>query len=205
MQPGPLVYWGQHRRGAQELYYSGTIEATQANIAFQAPGRVSAVLVDEGQSVKAGQILARLDPDAFSAGRSQAEAVLVQAQANQLRLEAVYILKKAALPAEVQRAEAAVQSLEYQYKELSGGYRPQEVEKARLATAEAQSALDKARRQKARFDTLFQQKVISESDKDAVDLRYETSLSQYQQARQGRESGPKKDFAGKPFSPPQRG
>ena len=37
---GGLVYWGQRKEGLTELYYSGTIEATQANLAFQVSGRV---------------------------------------------------------------------------------------------------------------------------------------------------------------------
>lgn len=179
-----LVLWGQHRRHTQERYYSGTIETTQANIAFQIPGRVAEVLVDEGQSVKAGQILARLEQDAFVANVKQAEANLAQAQANLNALEASLALKKDALPLEVTRAEAAVQSVNYQYRELSGGYRPQEVVKARLAVEEAKSTLEKVRKDKERADRLFAEKVIPASDKDAQDLRFKTALNQYQQAEQ---------------------
>ena len=46
---GGLVYWGQREEGLTELYYSGTIEATEANLAFQVSGRVRAVFLDEGQ------------------------------------------------------------------------------------------------------------------------------------------------------------
>ena len=181
---GTLVYCGQLRRSSQALYYSGTIEATRADIAFQAQGRVSAVLVEEGQAVAAGQTLARLEAQAFVADRSAAEAALGQARADLSRAEAALALRKTTLPEEVRRAEAALQSLEYQYKELSDGYRPQDVENSRLAAAAAKSSLDKALRQKERFDKLIVEQVVSESDKDAVDLRYETALRHYQQAQQ---------------------
>lgn len=179
-----LVWWGQRQRQSRQLYYSGTIEATQANLAFQAAGHVSQVLVDEGQPVRAGQVLARLEQDAFLANCRQAEANLAQAQADLTALEAGLALKQEALPMEVARAEAAVESMGYQYRELSGGYRPQEVAKARLAVAEAKSTLEKARRDKERADRLFQDNVIAASDKDTQDLRYQTALLQYRQAVQ---------------------
>ena len=47
---GVLVYWGQKKERAAELYYSGTIEATQADLSFQVGGRVQDVPVDEGYS-----------------------------------------------------------------------------------------------------------------------------------------------------------
>ena len=181
---GALVYCGQHRRSSEALYYSGTIEATTADISFQTQGRVSDVLVQEGQAVAAGQTLARLETDAFIADRNAAGAALMQARADLARAEASLALVKSVLPEEVQRAEAAVRSLEYQYKELSDGYRPQDVETSRLAAAAAKSSLDNARRQKERYEKLFQEQVVSESDKDAVDLHFETALRQYQQTRQ---------------------
>ena len=55
---GVLVYVGQYRNRSAELYYSGTVDATESNLAFQVSGRVNAVLVDEGQSVVKDQVLA---------------------------------------------------------------------------------------------------------------------------------------------------
>ena len=39
-----LVYFGQRNEQLQEHYYSGTIEATQADLSFQINGRVIDVL-----------------------------------------------------------------------------------------------------------------------------------------------------------------
>lgn len=177
-----LVWFGQYQRRNQERYYSGTIEATRADLAFQTAGRVAQVPVDEGQSIKQGQVLARLEPEAFTSAVAQAEAALSQARANLNALEATLSLKQAMLPAEVSRAEAAVQAVEYQYRELSEGYRPQEVAKARLAVADAQAALEKARNDKRRADKLFEENVIPKSNKDTQDLLYENAMHQYQVA-----------------------
>jgi len=37
---GSFVYYGQWENKHKELYFSGTIEAIQSNLAFQAAGRV---------------------------------------------------------------------------------------------------------------------------------------------------------------------
>ena len=49
------------RNGGGPLDASGTVEATDAQLGFQAAGRIDTLLVDEGDRVKAGQLLARLD------------------------------------------------------------------------------------------------------------------------------------------------
>jgi len=166
---GGLVYWGQHRKRSTELYYSGTIEATTSNLAFQVSGRVKEILVDEGQSVTDGQVLVRLEQDEFLARRNQADANLNQAQESLNQLKTMFELQQATLPAEVKRAEAAVRSLGFQLKELESGYRSQEVEAVRLAMEEAQASLEEAQREKARFDSLFERKVVSKREKEDKD------------------------------------
>lgn len=53
---------------------NGRIEATEVDIAAKTPGRIREILVDEGDTVKAGQVLARIDVDALQAQRAQAVA-----------------------------------------------------------------------------------------------------------------------------------
>lgn len=60
---------------------SGSVEATEAQLGFQVPGRIDTVAVDEGDRVKAGQILARLDVSELQARRAQATAQLDAARA----------------------------------------------------------------------------------------------------------------------------
>ena len=47
------------------LKASGTIEATTVNVSPELAGKVDSVLVQEGQSVKAGQVLFRRERDAM--------------------------------------------------------------------------------------------------------------------------------------------
>lgn len=181
---GAFVYWGQYRRGAAALFYSGTIDAVQSDIAFLVSGRVAEIRVDEGQKIRAGQKLAALEPDEFLARKARARADLKKARANVERLQALLAVNRKVLPVEVERAEAAVAALKAKARELETGYRFQEKEKARFSLETAAARLDLVRKEKARYDALYAKKAVSESAKDAVDIQFETALKAYQQARE---------------------
>ena len=60
----------------------------QATVSTQITGTLTQVLIDEGDRVKEGQILARLDDTAQQASLAQAQAQLQAAQATQVQVEA---------------------------------------------------------------------------------------------------------------------
>ncbi|MBX3539939.1 MAG: biotin/lipoyl-binding protein, partial [Chelatococcus sp.] len=59
---------------------NGRIEAVEIDISTKTPGRIREILVDEGDLVTAGQVLARMDTDQLEAQRRQAEAQLRRAE-----------------------------------------------------------------------------------------------------------------------------
>jgi len=179
---GAVVWWGQSRRQGAELYYSGTIEATSSNLAFQVGGRVQEILTDEGQAVDTGAVLAVLDRREYVALRDQARANLQRARRNLLQLETVLEVNRNVLPAEVDRAAAAVKALQAQLAEAESGYRAQEVERARLAADVARVTLENARKDKDRYDELFRKGVVAEKSRDSVTVQYETALREHQRA-----------------------
>jgi HlyD family secretion protein len=184
---GAMVFWGQQTERLAEFYYSGTIEATQANLAFQVSGRVRTVFFDEGQAVEKNQVLAVLDQEEFSARRDQARSDWIRSQENLKQLETLLALNRKILPAEVERVTAAMQALQSQLAELEAGYRVQEVEQARYAYEQAQFALEEARKDKIRYERLFERKIVAEKDKDVTDLKYETALKAYEGAKKAYE------------------
>jgi HlyD family secretion protein len=179
-----LVYWGQHRKGSAKLYYSGTLDAVQSDVAFRIGGCVSKVWVDEGQAVRSGQTLASLDDENLLLQRDRAAAQLHRADANLQRLETLLAIKREVLPAEVERSEASVKALAANLKALESGYRSQDVEKARLAVEAAEANLNLARKEKQRHDLLYAEKVVSESARDAANLRFENALAAHREAEQ---------------------
>lgn len=101
-------YWWRGRQAAEEdassLLASGTVEATEAQLGFQAGGRIAEVRVREGDEVAAGALVARLDSAEAEARRRQAEAQTEAARARLAELEA------GARREEIGQAEAAVEA-----------------------------------------------------------------------------------------------
>lgn len=59
---------------------NGRIEAVEIDVATKTPGRIAAILVDEGDFVTAGQVVAQMDTDVLGAQLREAEAQLRQAR-----------------------------------------------------------------------------------------------------------------------------
>lgn len=102
------VGWGLYRWLAPEdetgvLRVSGTVEATDARLGFDAAGRIGELAVQEGDEVESGQVLARLDADELRARRSQAEASVAAAEA------ALRELRRGSRPQEIAQAREAVE------------------------------------------------------------------------------------------------
>jgi HlyD family secretion protein len=76
--------------GSAMVRASGTIEATQVDVAAQVTGQVRELRVDEGSSLQSGETLALLDSVTAKASVSQAQANLDLAQAQARRVDALF-------------------------------------------------------------------------------------------------------------------
>ena len=138
-------------RGADgALDASGTVEATDAQLGFEAAGRIDTILVHEGDRVKAGQELARLEQTELNARRQQAAAQLAAAQATLTELERGNRTQdvqqgRDALAAANQRLADAQRDLDRTRRLFDGGAVSREaLDKAQLAFEVAQSQHDQA-------------------------------------------------------------
>ncbi len=86
------------------LIASGTVEATDADLGFQLPGRVAVIEPREGDSVSVGQELAWLDRAEWQAALASAAAQLAAAEARLSELES------GARPQELTQAEAVLRA-----------------------------------------------------------------------------------------------
>lgn len=96
---GGLGYWKSlHDQLPEGLSMgNGRLEATEVQIASKIPGRLSEVLVDEGDNVTRGQLLARIDTRTMEAQRSQAEAEVLRARENYAAAQATVQLRQSEL------------------------------------------------------------------------------------------------------------
>ena len=177
-----LVYLGQRSARLKGLYYSGTLEATQAELSFQASGRVIDLPVDEGQSVEKEQTLALLDRSEYQARYDQAKANLDAAKADLARLELNLETYKKILPADVERADAGLSALKAQLDQMESGYRVQDIEKAGYNLSSLKTTMEMAQRNKERYDKLYSENIISEREHDSAILQYETAFKAYESA-----------------------
>jgi HlyD family secretion protein len=118
---------------------TGTIlPEKQTTLSFKNPGRVAEVLVTEGQSVSAGEVLARLETSDLEFAITQAELALASAQNQLLRIQQG--------PAEydIGAAEAALQSAQAAYDRLVSGPTQEEVRVARANLDQALASLEQA-------------------------------------------------------------
>ncbi|MFZ2854786.1 MAG: efflux RND transporter periplasmic adaptor subunit [Rhodocyclaceae bacterium] len=110
--------------GSEGATYSGEVRSRyETALGFRIPGKISARLVDAGAQVKAGDVLARLDPadTALSAAAADAQLVLADAEARRYRdLRTKNFVSAAALDAR----EAALKSAQAQASlaHNQGGY-----------------------------------------------------------------------------------
>jgi len=95
-----------HRTTAGTIAISGTIETTTVAASFRIPGKITERLVDEGQQVTTGQVIARLAVDDLEREVRQREADLATAQA------AVDELTAGSRKEEIAAAEATVARLQ---------------------------------------------------------------------------------------------
>jgi HlyD family secretion protein len=92
-------------------------------------------------------------------------------------------IAKETLPAEVERAEAGVRALQWQLNELKAGSRGQDIEQSRLAFLAARVTMEEARKDKERFQQLYQGGIVSEREYDSAMLRFETALREFERAQ----------------------
>jgi len=105
---------------------SGTVEATEADLGFQMPGRIERIAVEEGARVAAGAELAWLDRQELDAQRRAAEAQASAARARLLELQRGFRSEeiaqgRAALAAAEQRLRDAERDHERARRLYEGG------------------------------------------------------------------------------------
>lgn len=127
-----------------ELLLYGNVDQREVELSFVMQERIIGVLVEEGDKVKAGQLLAEIDPYRFQQSVAQREAELEVAR------QQFDELNHGSRPAEILRSKAELASAKAAERDADLTYkRLQELVKKKLASAQdvdnARAALDAAR------------------------------------------------------------
>ncbi|HZS70949.1 MAG TPA: efflux RND transporter periplasmic adaptor subunit, partial [Candidatus Acidoferrum sp.] len=133
-------------------------------------GRIDQVLVREGDSVAAGQVLITFDDKELLAS-------LNQSRASALKAERGY------RPEEIAEMRAAAMQAKADYEEKKNGYRQEDI-------AAAQADLDRAKAEEVRtrldfqrYDALAQKDLVSRQQRDTAEANWKVALAQQESAQ----------------------
>jgi len=172
------------KNAKNQIMVSGNIELTEVNIAFKTSGRLMERPVDEGDSVKKGQLIARLDRDQLMAQRDREAAALESAKAMLAQAETALAWQKENTAADLEQRKADLNSYQDRLRELKNGSRPQEIQEAKAAVDSTQSEYDRAKRDWDRAQTLYKNDDISTAQYDQYRNRWESSEANLKQSQE---------------------
>lgn len=176
---------GLWQRDAKDrISLSGNIELTQVNIAFKTSGRLIDLPIEEGAEVRKGATLARLDAAQLQRQRERDASSLVLAETQLAQQKTAVEYQRAALAADLEVRQAALQQAEARLAQLLAGARKQEIEQARAAADEARTQHTLAGLDWERAQVLFKNDDISASQHDQFKTRFNASAAALKRAEE---------------------
>jgi HlyD family secretion protein len=191
-------YWqnGGFGRSNDRILVSGNLELTQVDLAFKVAGRITELNVREGQWVKKGDVIARIDSATLNEQLDRDRASVTAAESNYQQLETSIEYQKATIESDVAARQAEQAQAQAKLDELLAGNRPQEIQQAQAAVNDAKSTNDMAKADWDRAQTLYKNEDISRAQFDQAKMKLDTSsamLSQAQERLALSQEGPRKE------------
>ncbi len=176
----------------ETITMSGQVESEfKADLATRVMGRVSSVLVREGDSVRKGQLLATLESADLNAGISQAQANLNAAQAGYHNAVTAASMEQkmsdariAVAKSRIQQAQSGIESAKARLQLVQSGPRKQERAQAGLAVEQAKAAYELAASNLRRNKSLLDDGAISKQIFDQTQMQYDVANAQLRSAQQ---------------------
>src|SRR6202795_1038022 len=135
------------------LQGSGTVEARDIRVGSKVGGRIDKVLVREGDTVQAGQVLITFDDKELQAALDQSRAAAEKA-------------RRGYRPEEIAEARAAAAQAKADYELRANGYRKEEIAAAQSDVDRAAADEGRARLGFQRYEALAQKDLVSKQQRD---------------------------------------
>lgn len=193
-----LYLWksGTFNKPDNRILVSGNLELTLVDLSFKVAGRMTELNVKEGDWVKKGQLIARLDPTQLQQQRFRDVAAISNAQSNYDQLVTSIQYQEATLESDVAARKADLDEARAKLDELLAGSRPQEIRQAEAGVADAKAQLDQARADWERAQTLYKNEDISTQQFDQFRQRFDSATAMAHQANEKSsvvKEGPRKE------------
>lgn len=161
---------------AIEVEASGRIApAAVVDLTPTAAGKVTEVLVEVGDVVRAGQVLVRLDAVDAEARLRQAEDAYAVAQAKLRTTKESAALSPTQAKMELERARAAYASAQAKLDELRSGATAEEITQAKASVNQAELTLTKAKGDYERMQRLYAQGAVTKQQLESAENSYLTA------------------------------
>jgi len=147
--------------GRGDSSYSGTLQAESADVGSTVGGRVTAVLVTDGQIVHKSQVLVRFDDKDQRAALAQARGVMAQAQAQ------LDDLLAGPRPEDIAKANSLAAQAQHDYIQAQITA-PQQITQAQALVHQASAAATDAAANAARAKQLYADGYMSAQQRDAA-------------------------------------
>ena len=184
---GIIFYYWQFQRGetsGSSIQVSGNIEATTIDVAFKISGKIDQRLVDEGDMIKEGQLIATLEHKDLLSQKAKAEATRETVGSRIPALEKNIDYQEQSTTQEIAQAQAAVENAQARLQQLLEGSRPQEIQFAKAGVDQAMAEREKKKADMDRAQKLYQNNYISAQDWDAAKTAYDTAAANYKKAQE---------------------
>jgi HlyD family secretion protein len=153
-------------------------------------GKVSEILVREGDTVKTGQILARLEKPDLEAQLQQAKAQVAAAEADLMQLES-QVAGESGKTFAVRQAETQLQAARVRLQDILKGPSEAQIAQAEAQVAQAEIAVRDGMRQLEAMEALYKEGAVSRSAVEdargrveSANAKYEASKKQYEALRE---------------------
>ena len=172
------------RDNPNRLHISGNIELTEVDISFKVPGKLVELNVDEGTFVKKGMVIARIDREQMERQRTRDSAGVVSAESQFKQMETSIAYQRETLESDVALKKAEQRAAQAKLDELLAGSRPQDIQQARAAVADARAQHEQASLDWDRAQELFRNDDISKQQYDQFRTRLDSTAALLRQAEE---------------------
>ncbi len=188
--PIAFVIWWEERPRPQTIVLTGTVDGNEVVVGSKITGRILRLAVDDGQSVKAGDLIAVLDQDELRADQGAAGHAIAQARANTQQAAAQTELLESTLPTKVQQASAQVEQTQAQLQQNQAQVAQAEAQfqQAQAQVAQTRAAVAKAQDNFNRIRPLVERDINPPQDLVSARSDLDSAKANQQAAEAGAEA-----------------
>lgn len=166
------------------LTVSGVLETNEIDVNVKVGGKLLEIMVEEGDNVKKGDIIATVEAENIEAKLEQAKALLGIAATRVEQSKIAYAAQKEQSESQIQQATGAYSSAKAQLTKAKKGARPQQLEQAKELVVQAKEAYEYTKVTYDRLKKLYDEGVIPQKKIDGAKAELEVSKAKYNTAQQ---------------------